>query len=66
MTGFKAFQVGPLRLAARVWDSSFKAWEDFRWTPHPVIVTIRDIRDYVRVLLYSCYTAITGWGVLLR
>ena len=38
----------------------------FRWTPHPVIVTIRDNRDYIRVLLYSSYTTITGWGVLLR
>ena len=27
--------------------------EDFRWTPHPVIVTIRDNKDYLRVLLYS-------------
>ena len=34
--------------------------------PHPVIVTIRDIKDYIRVLLYSYYTTITGWGVLLR
>ena len=44
--------------------------EDHRLTlggpPHPVIVTIRDDRDYIRVLLYSCYTTITGWGVLLR
>ena len=37
-----------------------------RWTPHPVIVTIGDNRAYIRVLLYSCYTTITGWGVLLR
>ena len=37
----------------------------FRWTTHPVIVTIRDNRDYIRVLLYSYYTTITGWGVLL-
>ena len=37
-----------------------------RWTPHPVIVTIRDNRDYIRVLLYSYYTTITGWGVLLK
>ena len=37
----------------------------FRWTPHPVIVTIRDNRDYIRVLTYSHYTTITGWGVLL-
>ena len=33
-----------------------------RWTPHPVIVTIMDNRDYIRVLLYSYYTTITGWG----
>ena len=37
-----------------------------RCTPHPVIVTIGDNRDYIRVLLYSYYTTITGWGVLLR
>ena len=35
-------------------------------TPHPVIVNIRDNKDYMRVLLYSFYTTITGWGVLLR
>ena len=34
--------------------------------PQPVIVTIWDYRDYSRVLLYSYYTTITGWGVLLR
>ena len=27
--------------------------------PNPVIVTIRDNRDYIRVLLYSYYTTIT-------
>ena len=35
-------------------------------TPHPVIVTTRDKRDYIRVLLYSHYRTITGWGALLR
>ena len=40
--------------------------EYIRWTPHPVIVTIRDNRDYIKVFLYSYYTTITGWGVLLR
>ena len=35
----------------------------FRWTPHPVIVTSTDNKDYIRVLLYSDYTTITGWGV---
>ena len=37
----------------------------FRWTPHPVVVTTRDSKDYFRVLLYSYYPTITGWGVLL-
>ena len=36
--------------------------EPWRWTPHPVIVSIGDNRDYLRVLLYSYYTTITGWG----
>ena len=36
-----------------------------RWTTHPVIVTIRNNRDYIRVLLYSYSTTIAGWGVLL-
>ena len=34
--------------------------------PHPVIVTVRDNKDYIRVLLCSYYTTITGVGVLLR
>ena len=38
----------------------------FKWTPHPVLVTIRENRDYIRVLLFSYYTTITGWGVLLN
>ena len=29
-------------------------------------MTIRDNKDYIRVLLYSYYATITGWGVLLR
>ena len=29
-------------------------------------MTIVDNRDYIRVLLYSYYTTITGWGVLLN
>ena len=28
-------------------------------------MTTRDNRDYISVLLYSYYTTITGWGVLL-
>ena len=36
-----------------------------RRTPHPVIVTRRHDKDYIRVLFYSYYTTITGWGVLL-
>ena len=35
----------------------------FRWTPHPVIVTIRDNRDYIRVLLYILIIPLLqGWG----
>ena len=33
-----------------------------RWTPHPVIVNIRDKKDYVRVVLCSYYTIIPGRG----
>ena len=36
-----------------------------RWTPHPVTVVIRENKDYIRVHLYSSYTTITRWGVLL-
>ena len=36
-----------------------------RWTPHPVIVAVRDSKDYIRVLLYSYYATIAGWGVLM-
>ena len=43
-----------------------KPYIHVRWTPHPVIVTIRDNKDYIGVLLYSYYTTITGWGLLLR
>ena len=32
---------------------------------HPVIVTIRDDKDYIRVLLCFYDTTTTGWGVLL-
>ena len=33
--------------------------------PHPVIVTIRETSIYIKVLLYSYYATITGWGVHL-
>ena len=33
-----------------------------RSPPHPVIVTVRDDKDYVRVLFYSYSTTITGGG----
>ena len=29
-------------------------------------MAIRDNKDYIRVLVYSYYITITGWGVLLR
>ena len=34
--------------------------------PHPVIVTIGDNKEYIRVLLYSRCSTIAGWGVLLN
>ena len=34
-------------------------------TPHPVIVTLRDNKDYIKVLFFYYYTTITGWGLLL-
>ena len=37
-----------------------------RWTPHPVIVAIRDNKDKIRILVYFYYITITGWGVLLK
>ena len=30
------------------------------WPLHPVIVAIRDKKDYMRVLVYSCYTLVAG------
>ena len=39
--------------------------KDVRRTPHPVIVTTGDTRNYIRVLLYSYDTTTTGWGVHL-
>ena len=47
------------------WSGSKSCWLCVRRTPHPVIVTIRDTSNYIRVLLYSYYTTITGWGVHL-
>ena len=26
-----------------------------RWTPHPVIVIIRDNKDYIRILIFLIY-----------
>ena len=34
----------------------------FRWTPDPVIVTIRENVDHFAIFLYSYYTTITWWG----
>ena len=45
----------------RVTTAGFpKCGLDIRRTPHPAIVAIRDNKDYIRVLLYSYYTTITG------
>ena len=37
-----------------------------RWSPHPVIVTIKDNKDHIRVLLFSHSVSLTGQGVLQR
>ena len=36
-----------------------------RWTPHSVVVTTKDSKDYVRVLL-DFYTSTKGCWVLLK
>ena len=35
---------------------------EYQVDPHPLVRTIRDNKDSLRVLSYSYYTAITGWG----
>ena len=49
----------------RYGQASIAAHTCLRRTPHPVIVTIRDSSNYIWVLLYSYYTTLTEWGVLL-
>ena len=39
---------------------SYKAY--LRWTPHPVIVTMRANGNYIRFLFCYYYTSITGLG----
>ena len=63
LVGFEGFSVLGGPWSAR---SKLSQWGYLRWTPHPVIVTIGDIRDSIRVLIYSYYATMTGWGVLLR
>ena len=60
--------VGAKRFASllRRWQILWQHTTLIRWTPHPVIMTIRDNRDDVGVLLYSYCTLLQGWGVLLR
>ena len=58
----------PYRAGGSSWQGRLRPHptEHLRWTPHPVIVTIGDIRDDIRVLLYSHFTTITGRGVILQ
>ena len=37
----------------------------FRWVARTIIVAIRDSGDYMKVLLHSYHTTITGCGVHL-
>ena len=76
--GFRTFSIQDLRLAGQkgglreagaLWDSKGerKAQElehgnKLGGTPNPVIVTIRDKGKYIRVLSYSYYITIAGWG----
>ena len=41
-----------------------RSWVDVRW--NPVLVIKRDNGDYTRVLVYSDYATITGWGHLRK
>ena len=41
------------------------SWPRFRWTPHTAIVAIKDNKDCIRVVLFSYYTTIAEWGILL-
>ena len=40
------------------WNLRAESRRLLRWIPHPVIVTIMDNKDYIRVLLYSYYTTL--------
>ena len=44
----------------RAESASHDLYISLRWTPYPVIVTIRDKKDCIRVLLYSYYVTLTG------
>ena len=53
----------PVFVGFRVEGLGFRVRDASGGPPHPVIVTIRDIKDSIRVLLYSYYATSTGWGV---
>ena len=36
----------------------FRVWGYVRWTPHPVMVHMRDNGDDIRVLIYSCFATL--------
>ena len=50
--GGRAFQHAPKRCFLGTLEI---LWASSRWTPHPVIVTIRDHRDYIRVIIFLLY-----------
>ena len=58
-TGFRGGSPGRSTL------SESQCTGNLRWNPHPGIVTMKDNKDYVRVLSYPYYTTVTGWGVHL-
>ena len=61
--GGRAFQHAPKRCFSR--DTGKMLSASLKWIPHPVIVTIRDHRDYMRVLIFLLFDYYR-LGVLLR
>ena len=53
--------LGVRRVLTRFPDPSSKGIY-FRWTPHPVIVTIGDNGDYIRVLYIPIVPLLQGGG----
>ena len=60
------FDMGQPMLFLRIASFNDDARIYFRWTPHPVIVTIRDNKDYIRVSHLPSIPLSQGLGVPLN